>query len=217
MIYGRNFNIVHMPKTAGTWLRRVCEKLPEGYIDRIYPHHLGFSELTPEEAAKRTYIFVRNPWDWYVSIYGHKHGNVIHRRHEFAPPFEQLDPFHQQEYRRFSGTFEDSLLFIQTSIEHAIHPNMSRMSALFDRFSVRADAERIRVLRFEDDPRVGLRQILAAAHGRIPADVEQLISTHGPENVSERRPYASYYTSRLRDLVGAWDAPLIERFGYSFA
>lgn len=217
MIYGQHFNIVHMPKTGGTWLRRVCEKLPEGYIDRIYPHHLGFSALTTEEAFKPTYIFVRNPWDWYVSIYGHKHGNIVHRRHEFAPPFEELDPFHQQEYRRFHGTFEDSLLFCEPPVQHGIHPDTRSVSTLFENYSVRLDGRELRVLRFEDGVRSGLSQILRETYGEVPPDVEDLIQTHVPENVSERQPYASYYTSRLRDLVGARDAALIERFGYSFA
>lgn len=96
MLIHDRFVFLHVPKTAGTFLRRVlheevpgCEPLP-GMPGSA---HYGWDQI-PEEAADRPVLaFVRNPWDWYVSWYSFAVGQApetFERRREQQPFFRWL-------------------------------------------------------------------------------------------------------------------------------
>ncbi len=220
MIYGHRFNIAHMPKTGGTWLRRVCERLPKGIIREIYPNHRSCGELTEAEAELPTYVFVRNPWDWYVSRYSHWHGNITKKRHEFRLPVENLLPRWQAVWSQYKGSFEESMkdVGLPRVDPHTKH-DVRSFSDSFLSFSRMPEGAQAKVLLFEHGLGEGLLQILKESHPEsITPTVERLLSEHQRENVSERsRDYASYYTPPLRDKVASLDARIIAEHGYTFA
>jgi hypothetical protein len=223
VIYGKNFNIIHMPKTGGTWIRRVCDRLPRDSraVRKVYPHHMPASGLTPAEAKLPTYVLVRNPWDWYVSLYGHWHGNIVRKRHEFRLPYKRLRPEWQDVYDRFSGTFEEAMRpFAECKIPRDPHTgnHYESMSDIFSKFTEREEEYDLRVLRFEDSPRQGFLRILReTCPEEITPSVSRLVDTHQRENASDRGHYSQYYRKKgLKELVEQLDAPLIEKFGYSF-
>jgi hypothetical protein len=221
MIYGRKFNIVHMPKTGGTWLRRVCEKIGFPVIDSIYPHHKRYWELEGKHAHKATYLFVRNPWDWYVSLYHHKHTNIEKKRYEFSLPFDRLDLRHQIQYRRFAGTFAESLQFVANWNNVPDHhtTSLNYMGTVFEDFRRKpsATAKAVEVLKYEDGVRASFLKVLEKHEGSVASATRDLIAAHPLENRSEsRKGYRHYYTPELRALVEKQDAAVIEEFGYSF-
>lgn len=221
MIYGEGFNIIHMPKTGGTWLRRVCERLPSSLIREIYPHHMTYSALEGEAAEKPTYVFVRNPFDWYLSLYGHKHGNVVHKRHEFCIPYDKLNLYNQHDYRRFSGSFSESMLHLAKSKSiqpaHEIHPATGWMSNVFREFTFREDGKKPIILKYEDGVRDGLRQILERHSSGVTDEVRRVLRDHQDENVSERpRNYRSEYSHSLRALVELRDSDILREYNYEF-
>lgn len=70
MIKTKNAYYLHVPKTAGTWMYEVLEPIV------LEQHEHGI----PEENFKhdRVYAFVRNPWDWYASMYNFlNHGSDL--------------------------------------------------------------------------------------------------------------------------------------------
>lgn len=223
MIYGHGFNIIHMPKTGGTWLRRVCERLPRGckIVSEMYPHHLPARKLTDAEAALPTYVLVRNPWDWYVSLYGHWHGNIVNKRHEFRHPVNRLSEYWRGVHERFGGTFERAMRpYLGREAPRDPHTGhrFQSMTDTFQKFVARDDGVDLRVRKFEDGPRRIFTEILQEHCPQlITPEVTRLIETHQQENVSgRRRDFRSYYTPKLRELVAELDAELIEEYGYQF-
>ncbi len=212
MIYGEGFNIIHMPKTGGTWLRRVCAQLPPGYIREIYPHHMPYSALEGPATEKLTYVFVRNPFDWYLSLYGHKHGHIKNKKHEFRLPFEKLDAHHQQDYKRFSGTFSESMMSLAK-----VCPASEWMSEVFQAFVTRDDGLKPVVLRYEDGVRAGLLKILETHIPNVTDEVRRVLRDHQDENVSIRpRDYRTEYSHPLRTLVELRDADILREYQYEF-
>ena len=219
MIYGAHFNLIHVPKTGGTWMRAVSQELPKGYVRDIHPRHQPYSDLPREIAKKPTYAFVRNPWDWYVSLYSHRNANIRHKRHEFAKPYAQLDDFHRRVYDRFSGDFARSLEVPMAweEVEDRMGEPLKWVGGRFFRMTTSPFGFQVKVLRFEDSPVEGFVKILKeTTPGGLPPKVERMIRRHPKKNVSERRPYREYYTPELRDKVAQVDAAFIARFGYSF-
>lgn len=218
MIYGKRFNIIHMPKTGGTWMRRVCGKLSSDIIDGMHSRHQPYAQLTPEQASKPTYILVRNPWDWYVSIYGHRHGNITKRRHEFALPYAKLDVFHRAVYDKYAGSFEHSLQDPSPwEFDESMGNPIRTMGGRFEYMRTPPEgAAPALVKRFEDGPARVLQGILEAHHGPLGPAVQKALQ-HAPENVSERnRAYQTYYTDETRALVAERERKIIESFSYTF-
>lgn len=70
MIITNNAYYLHIPKTAGTWVRTVLEPITLSHVDRAIPP-IGFKH-------DHVYTFVRNPWAWYVSVYNFlNHGSEL--------------------------------------------------------------------------------------------------------------------------------------------
>lgn len=219
MIYGRYFNLIHVPKTAGTWMRHVCSRsLPRDLIIGVHPDHLPFSEVLDHVTKRPTFAFVRNPWDWYVSVYGHWHTNIIHRRHEFVIPYESLDPFYKRIHDRFSGGFAKSLMTLTPWVKaEENRPSAWTLTGKL-RYMTEREGASVEILRFEDDPVEQFIEILSSTSPRpLPADIPGKIRATAPKNVSERvRDYREYYTPALRRLVQERESEIIERYGYEF-
>ena len=220
MIFGERFNLIHMPKTGGTWARRVSEKLPPGIVRKIHPRHLPASGLTDAEAKKPTYVFVRNPWDWYVSLYGHWHGNVVNKRHEFVLPYAKLSPYWQGAHDRFGGTFERAMRPFakgQAPIDPHTGHRFGSMTEKFEGLTARPGLD-VRILRYEDGPLEGYLRILReTGPAQLTPQVERILRTHQKENVSQRsRRLGDYYTPELENLVARLDDGIIRRFGYRY-
>ena len=81
MLLTRHFAFVHVPKTGGSFVRRVLvERLPPEWFVQLPPtrhQHQGWDDLPPAAAGLPVLAFVRNPWDWYVSWY-HYHVQLSH-------------------------------------------------------------------------------------------------------------------------------------------
>jgi hypothetical protein len=75
MIVTEDFVFVHVPKTGGQFLRAAIEKTCY-VVPTDLPYHAAYSLLPAEYRDRPAIAFVRNPWDWYVSIFRHwqRHG-----------------------------------------------------------------------------------------------------------------------------------------------
>ncbi len=68
MIVTEHFVYIHTSRTAGTFLNNLILKQVPGA--RMLQYHGHLQDL-PEEYSHLPVIgFVRNPWDWYVSMFG---------------------------------------------------------------------------------------------------------------------------------------------------
>ena len=97
MILTKSFNYIHIMKTGGTWMLRALEQVPHNFVVQKTGHD-PYSSIGPTRAAMPTYAVIRNPWDWYVSMYKYLQDVMKGTRQDFAKPLADLDPVLQEMY-----------------------------------------------------------------------------------------------------------------------
>jgi len=90
------FIFFHLYKVAGTSMRRVLGKYqdfsqlkhlkPSEYINNGNNHHILYDDYF-------TFSFVRNPWDWQVSLYHYMLKDVGHKQHRLIKSMNSFDEY----------------------------------------------------------------------------------------------------------------------------
>lgn len=214
MIYHKKFLFIHLMKTSGTWMRRACELLPG--TEYVYPHHRPLSDV-PALTVKERQVFtiVRNPWDWYVSMYCHWHSNVSKRIHEFAVPYRCLGPKARDTFERYQGSFEKMVRRGAFAPSQYMRPSMSEHIRVMTERADNLD-NKIQWLKFEASPLGNFRSMCSASGITLRPDIVQAVSKFGKVNSHEHAHYRDWYSDELQEIVAEREAWAIERFGYEF-
>lgn len=114
--YSNKFIFIHIYKNAGTSMlhalqpfglnpmqkaiNRVSKRLlkREFYNQRPWQAHIRSSEIIKKIGKKTfqsyfTFAFVRNPWDWQVSLYSYMLKNTRHHQHELVKSLNNFDEY----------------------------------------------------------------------------------------------------------------------------
>lgn len=201
MIYLKSANIIHVMKTGGTWRLRAAQALPKGWFVK-HVQHQSFADLPEERKSLPTYAFVRNPWDWEVSMYFHLHTNVKYREGEFKG---ELCVERQRMRYTYGLPFDD---VVRSEEKHVRRLHRQLDSLLGE---ARQDAT---ILRFEDGVRRQFQEIVERHHGSIPNAVRQTIGSIGAINARDHGSVSGFYTAETKKLVAVRYREIIERFGY---
>lgn len=210
------FSFLHLAKTGGTFVKEI---LVAQYGDQVTVGYHDPWEKLPERQAP-VLIFVRNPWDWYVSWF--------HYLQEFyarqSPDVRATDPVYRTGLGAGSHDFATAVRLACTGeIEVPLPDFQNRIvrhgdfyTAAF-RYMVGAglDDQRLTLGRMEH-----LRDDFAAFVQRTGApDGDALVAAiraARPYNESSRSHYRDYYDPELREVVRRGSSWMIERFGYTF-
>jgi hypothetical protein len=219
MLITEHFVFVHMPKTGGAFVRELCRR----YLSPIreFKLHPTYSQLPPEFSGLPAISFVRNPWDWYVSMYHYAHVQRIRGEHDGRGVLwaEILD-------RPFEEAVSRSCTLRELSPEHP-PPGPLWFRIMKERECdyytalhslMTADSPLVEIGRYER-----LRGDLIDFMDRhaifIDDGFREAVLTSGPiyppQGSPKRSPYPSHYDARLRDLVAS-HCPLVDKYGYSF-
>ena len=230
MIVTDKFVFVHLPRTGGTF---VCE-----VIRKFFPsaheigHHLP-RELLPGEYSHLPILgTVRNPWEFYVSLY------------HYALPRVAASIL-------VSWMSENGRLGFIGSIRNVLNlgVNNERLDVLIEMLPEQVDYSRTQIPNISKDSTrrvrgtgVGyytfrfnemfgnadevficrtetLKQDLLAFFEKIGAvtdEIRDYVLRSDKKNSSEHLHYSTYYTPELAELVSLRERPLIERFDYVF-
>ncbi len=202
MLLTSRFAYYHFPKTGGTFLSRILrehfEILAEQEPHTTYadaPHNPGL-------------VFVRNPWDWYVSWF------FECQRH----PEVWLYEFFEMDKRDFRASLEKFCLSTDApyKLGHTMEgQDVDFLTANFVLgYGDGVESGDVSVGRYEamqDDFLAFLER-----NGAEPTR-ELVTALKGPPvHVSDREPYQEYYDDELRELVAYKARLVIDRFGYEF-
>ena len=193
------FALLHVPKTGGSFLKKALrEVLPrDWFVPTPARSHLKWHELPPEAADLPVLVYVRNPWDWYVSRYHYRRQTKQDRRSEFTlnATFEEM--VHEACTGRYAEGGRD---FYTLRFDRAVGEGPESGRLTVGRYE-RLIEDLMTFFREHDVP--------------VGDDVERRLRAAPRVRASEHDHYRTYYTPELRDLV-AERCQLVERFGYEF-
>jgi hypothetical protein len=200
MLLTKHFVFVHFLKSGGTFVKRLfLENAPPSWGCVDVEGHPALKEIPNSYANLPRFGFVRNPWDWYVSLY-HYFTHVAR-----DPLFEAIS-----QGRAFG--FTDTILRALDA-EPFRSAGATPLQYFFN--EIYTPGQPCDFLRFED-----LRNELDSELARLGLDLPETLRSAicaAPElNRSPRNDYRDYYTEPLMKKIRALDAEYIERFGYEF-
>lgn len=94
MLIGKDFVFVHIPKNAGTFVRGFLERQRMGRS--LEQWHLPIRQIPHKHKRKRRIAIIRNPLDYYVSIYSYqraKPNRPNDRWYNIWPPYGEFKDF----------------------------------------------------------------------------------------------------------------------------
>ncbi|MEW6981786.1 hypothetical protein AAD001_03950 [Colwelliaceae bacterium 6471] len=238
MIVTDHFVYIHTSRHAGTFLNKLILNHVSGAKGIQYHGHLS---MLPDAYDSLPVLgLVRNPWDWYVSMYfNYRHkGQYIFRiiSEDGKLNFEET----VSRYLLLGDNSSTSnkllaqlVLACPTEINAKTDPRVSRpalcsndfasyppecgyYSWLFQLMYASNKKPTISIGRFEY-LRQDVLQLFKETGTPISKDISRYLEQGVPVNSSDREAsYQSYYSKELQQLVEHKDKYIIERFGYSF-
>jgi hypothetical protein len=217
MVLTRHFVLLHVPRTGGQFLRKVCfEQLPEDwFIRNALDAHTPYEVVGEDFADLPMFSLVRNPWDWYVSIY--------HYLTQTLTPGDR-GPMWEKTYERGQGDFATVVRRLCTGEGYEnplMRPIMDQLdcdhcTAVWWRIAgAGVEAGKVEVGRFESLQ----RDFLAFLEGHgvpVRRSFIDALASEPPFGASKREPYPSYYDDDLRELVRRKARRIVDAFGYQF-
>jgi hypothetical protein len=230
MIVTDKFVFVHLPRTGGTFVSEV--------INKFFPSAHEIGHHMPRELLAREYSHlpvlgaVRNPWEFYVSLYHYVRPKDAankfvswmseNRRHGFIGSIRNLLNLGVNDERLnvLIEMLPERLDYSKRHIPSATKDVMRRVRGTgvgyytFRFNQMFGNADDVFVCRLET-----LRQDLVSFFEGIGAATDELrdyVLRLDKKNVAEHLHYSTYYTPELAELVSIRDYQLIERFGYVF-
>lgn len=231
MFVADKFVFIHLPRTGGTFVLDVIQKFFPSV--REIGHHLPLTFLPDNYKNLPVLGTIRNPWDFYVSLY---HYVLTNNRQSILAAWMTdygTNSSFQQSARRLldfgvNSTRLDALIeMLPEGMDYSIRqiPNLSKIvthqmrgsglgyysSRFLEMFG---SADNVFFCRLEN-----LRHDLVRFFDLIGATTDQLcdyILALEKKNSSVHFHYSKYYTPELAELVSAREHPVIQRFGYKF-
>jgi hypothetical protein len=219
VILTNHFVFVHIPKTGGNFVQSVCERhLPSyWYVDVSLSSHTPSSRIPFEFTDLPRFALVRNPWDWYVSLYSYLRvsDDQPNLRRAKSPLWKLVTADGKRDFKTVvtrwcEGAFDHH--YARQLRERKIDLFTLRYRSLV---GTSVDEGTIDIGRFEN-----LRSDFLGFFVRhdipTPRALTEAVRNARATNVSERGLYSDYYDAELRELVGERARQIIERYDYEF-
>lgn len=227
MLITTRFVFVHIPKTGGDFIRRICLRhLP---ADSIVAHgiakHGPDVEIPEEHRGLPRFALVRNPWDWHVSWYHYLLGSG--RPDEHRNRVREINPWFVELSGDFSFDFATTMRRLYdpataqtfpagSVVRLAAEEGVDLLTLHLRRQTGASRAEgRLTMGRFEN-LRGDFHDFLTGQGVPFSDRFRRDLFDRPPVNRSSRSRFQDYYDDDLRHLIGRLAASTIARHGYSF-
>lgn len=232
MIITKNAVYLHVPKTAGIWMREVLK--PVAIEERA--HAIPDREILKK--YKHIFGFVRNPWSWYVSLYSYiTKGSNIHN------PTFPVDPLfvafgHTPTFEEFVTTLVEppniykKKLYVlaqmsdlkissmenfnpSNKIKDMITPWMTKDIGYYELVLENFLSNATKIGQYENIKSDLLDMLIAS--NDITEDLKISINqTPATNTATEIVEYQTFYNLKLQTLVHNASKELITKFNYTF-
>lgn len=191
---------LHIPKCCGSLVIKFLNKYCNGY--KHQPSHITYNEMLKFSNTK-PYMFVRNPWDWYVSRFNYY--NLYKNKKYFNNSFKE----HLFELENFNTNN------ITKKINQDNYEYVWKCKSLTDWIDfISCNNNNIIIFRMED----------LVTNLFIISQIENINLTYNEiENFSKIKVnshnhpnYRTYYDEESKEMVKKYESKIIRKFGYSF-
>lgn len=232
MLITRGFVYVHVPKTGGTFVRKITTDTSNAdfIVEHAINGHAGVNEIPTEWRHLPRLSSVRNPWDWYVSWYEYQ--KLLANRTDTDDQTAQNPPFWSHISANNTLGFEDTLLNLLNAnlgeIDEPYHQkirttmrerDVGLFTAYFRRMGIARGASpnhgEIFVAKMEK-LREDFYFFLKINRILVTIDLVNAIWAAPPENQTQHRAYGTYYSPHLANLVAFKEREIIKDYDYSF-
>lgn len=215
MLLCKYFVLLHFPRTGGTFLRETLARhLPENSDTAMVPGHGTINEIPREYESLPKLGFIRNPWDWYVSVYTGWQGMKQHRPEAFEGhilekisysgntiDFESflVGVLNEQHYGNGMGPLNWAYINMYGLTKETIGGNIPGLKL------ARFENLRQETIDFMEDNDISMSKALAEA-----------IRSDPPINGFKRKSYRDYYNNNLINLVYDKHREIIDKYNYEY-
>ena len=227
MLITTRFVFVHVPKTGGDFIRRICARhLPSDWIvaTEIAKHGPDL-EIPPEYRRLPRFALVRNPWDWHVSWYHYLMG--AGRPEEHRDRVRVINPWFVDLSAGFTLDFAATMARLydparaagfapKSMVRLAAEEGVDLLTLHLRRQTGASQAEGNLVMGRFESLRSDFAGFLASAAVPLSDKFRLDLLERPPVNRSQRSRFQDYYPPELRHLIGRLAAGTIARYGYTF-
>lgn len=202
VILTRHFVFLHLPKTGGSFVRRVMERAgPADWEAIIHPMHPTHGDIPDTHRKLPVLGAIRNPWTWYVSWFRFLKKGGPDRPHNF---FEEIS----------KGGTRDFAATIHAALDHPLIAD-SATGGLdwYLRWTFGPQLETTRFCRMEH-LRKDLGRHLESLLGPLPEPFAATLAGLPEQNVQPTADVMDFYDDALIERIRRLDAPVFARFGY---
>ena len=239
MIVTDHFVYIHVSRTGGTFLNRLIMNQVPGARMLQYHGHLG--DLPAAYAQLPVIGFVRNPWDWYVSMF-----SDYRRKRQFV--FQILSDRGTLDFERTASRFLNlgdgspasrrllrHLARVAPRVIDARQPARNHLPGLRSEhfanypegigyytwlFQLMFRSERDQAIHFGrfENLRAEARRLFEETGTPVTNRIAAYLEEARPLNVSPRpKNFVGAYPPELEQLLAEQERTLIDRFGYEFS
>jgi len=221
------FVFVHVPKTGGDFIRRICLRhLPaESIVAHQIAKHGPDTEIPAAYAALPRFALVRNPWDWHVSWYHYLMG--AGRPDEHRDRVRAMNPWFVELSDGFTADFAATMRRLYdprvartvpagSVVRTATEQGVDLLTLHLRRQTAAGEAERRLTMGRFENLRGDFYEFLTGHAVPLSEKFRKDLFERPPVNRSSRSRFQDYYDGGLRDLIGRFAAEIITRYGYSF-
>lgn len=221
MLITKHFLFIHLPKTGGDFIRRLCNlHLPGDWIvEHDLGKHAGDHRIPEEYQYLPRFGLIRNPWSWYVSLHHYNLGTGRPPQHRERIDDRNWLTASDNGANDFKTTLVNILsgrIYNQKLAARMLERDVDLLTIFHDdRFSRSLREDRITIGKVES-LRSDFLAFLDAHEVPMPEPFREAIQDRPPINVSKHQSYQDYYDEELRNLLAHKARYLIDRYSYEF-
>lgn len=207
MILTLDFVFVHMPKTGGSFVRKLFrDHAPKSWEMREIEDHITAENTPASHAHLPKFGFVRNPYPWYVSWHNYHLDRL--RSGELS-----LEHFFSRHSHLGELSFKATMLNIRSADE--VVKSGTGFYTMYLQRHFGPNGSLVEVHKTET-LRPDLLGFLQGHARELPQAMATAIAEDPRVNVSSKGHYSDNYDDELRQLVAEGDQEVLRRFGYQF-